>query len=196
MEIAEIKEKLAQALKPKRFEHTLAVCETGVLLAENYGVDEIKTAIACLLHDSGREFSGDQYLFKAREFGLPVDAVEEQQTILLHAKLGAYLAKEKYGVTDPEILEAITFHSTGKAGMSELAKIVFVADMIEPQRNFPGVDELRKLAYVNLDAAMLAGYDSTIMHLIRKGQLIHPACIEGRNELIIDKLHTPGAVKE
>ena len=109
--IDEMKTLLQEALPPKRFKHSLGVYETALKMAEHYGMEKEKIAIASLLHDCGREVPTDQQVAKAEELGLEVDYVERRQPILLHAKLGAYFAEHKYGVTDPEILEAIRLHS-------------------------------------------------------------------------------------
>ena len=91
----------------------------------------------------------------------------------------------KYGVADQEILDGIMYHTTGIDGMSKLAKVVYLADMIEPGRDFPGVEELRKLARRDLDRAMLLAYRNTMRYLLEGGLLIHPHCISGYNELIL-----------
>ena len=116
---------------------------------------------------------------------MPIDEIERHQPILLHAKLGVYNAMHKYGVADQEILDGIMYHTTGIDGMSKLAKVVYLADMIEPGRDFPGVEELRKLARKDLDKAMLMAYGNTIRYLMEGGLLIHPHCIRGYNELIL-----------
>ena len=108
--IDEMKDTLQQALPPKRFKHSLGVYETALKMAEHYGMDKEKVAVAALLHDCGREVPTDKQVEKAEELGLGVDFVERRQPILLHAKMGAYYAEHKYGVTDPEILEAIRLH--------------------------------------------------------------------------------------
>ena len=146
-----MRELLEKSLPPKRFRHSVRVYETAMQMAEAYGADKERVAPGALLHDCGREIPTKESLAKARELGIDVDDVEAAQPILLHAKLGVYYAIHKYGVKDPEVLAAIRYHSTGTADMSETAKIIFLADMIEPKRDFPGVDELR-LLYLEPDA--------------------------------------------
>ena len=141
--IDEMKDKLQQALPPKRFKHSLGVYETALVMAEHYGMPTEKVAVASLLHDCGREVPTDKQVETAEALGLEVDEVERRQPILLHAKMGAYYAEHKYGVTDPEILEAIRLHSTGAPDMSELDMVVYLADLIEPGRDFDGVVKLR-----------------------------------------------------
>lgn len=183
MKLEEMKRVLRQSLPPKRYKHSLNVYETALELARQHGLPEDKTAVAALLHDCGREVGSKESVAKARELGLPVDDVELHQPILLHAKLGVYNAMHKYGVADQEILDAILYHTTGASGMTPLAKLVFLADMVEPGRDFPGVEELRKTARKDLDKAMLMAYSNTIRYLLDEGLLIHPHCISGYNEL-------------
>lgn len=176
---------LKESIPGKRYKHSVNVYETALNLAEAHGLPPEKIAVAALLHDCGREVAAKESVAKAQELGLPVDKIEMQQPILLHAKLGVYNAMHKYGVADQEILDGILYHTTGIDGMSVLAKVVYLADMIEPGRDFPGVDELRKLARKDLDKAMLLAYSNTIRYLLDGGLLIHPHCISGYNELIL-----------
>ena len=113
MEFKEMQERLEKELPAKRFHHTLAVSETAVKLARRYGVDEKKAAIAGLLHDSGRQIPTKEFIAKAAELGIPLDEVEKNQPILIHAKLGVYYAQQEFGVTDPDILSSIRYHTTG-----------------------------------------------------------------------------------
>lgn len=187
MKIERMRELLEAALPPKRFKHSLRVYETALDMGRALGLESEQLAVSALLHDCGREVPTKQSAARADELGIAIDAVERSQQILLHAKLGVYYARTKYEVTDPQVLEGILFHTTGAAGMSALAKTVFLADMIEPARDFPGVDELRKLAYKDLDRAMLLAYSNTIRYLLAQGLLIHPQCIAGYNELLLQR---------
>ena len=168
--IQEMKDMLEKALPPKRFKHSLGVYETALKMAE---------------HDCGREVPTDKQVEKAEELGMEVDYVERRQPILLHAKMGAYFAEHKYGITDPEILEAIRLHSTGAPDMTELDMVVYLADLIEPGRDFDGVEKLRKVCFENLEKAMVKSYANTIEYLLDNKLLIHPDCIFGYNQLIV-----------
>lgn len=185
MNIDEMRALLQQSLKPKRYEHSVRVYETALKMAELYHADVKKVAVAALIHDCGRQISKEQSIAKAKELGIPVDPVEEAQPILLHAKLGVYYAVHKYGVSpeDREILDAIRYHSTGTADMTDTAKIVFLADLIEPGRDFEGVEALREASFQDLDRGMLLSYDNTIRYLLEDGLLIHPDAIAGYNRL-------------
>ena len=185
MTIEEMRALLQQSLKPKRYEHSLRVYETALKMAEHFHADAKKVAIAALIHDCGRQVPKEASAAKAKELGITVDPVEQAQPILLHAKLGVYYAVHKYGVSpdDREVLDAIRYHSTGTADMTETAKIVFLADLIEPGRDFEGVEAIRKASFQDLDRGMLLSYDNTIRYLLEDGLLIHPDAIAGYNQL-------------
>ena len=185
MTIEEMRALLQQSLKPKRYEHSVRVYETALKMAEHFHADVQKVAIAALIHDCGRQISKEQSVAKAKELGIPVDPVEESQPILLHAKLGVYYAVHKYGVdaNDKEVLDAIRYHSTGTADMTDIARIVFLADLIEPGRDFEGVEAIREASFRDLDRGMLLSYDNTIRYLLEDGLLIHPDAIAGYNQL-------------
>ena len=185
MTIEEMRVLLQQSLKPKRYEHSVRVYETALKMAGHFHADVKKVAIAALIHDCGRQVPKEASVAKAKELGIPVDPVEEAQPILLHAKLGVYYAVHKYGVdaNDKEVLDAIRYHSTGTADMTDTAKIVFLADLIEPGRDFEGVEAIRKASFQDLDRGMLLSYDNTIRYLLEDGLLIHPDAIAGYNQL-------------
>lgn len=185
MTIDEMKQLLQASLPPKRYKHSVHVYETALELAKSHKLPEEKIAICALLHDCGREVASKESAAEADALGIAIDDVERNQPILLHAKLGVYYAQTKYGVTDKEILAGISQHTTGAAHMTDLAKVVFLADMIEPGRDFPGIEDMRKLAHKSLDKAMLKAYSNTIEYLLAGGQLIHPHCIDGYNELML-----------
>ena len=185
MTIEEMRVLLQQSLKPKRYEHSVRVYRTALKMAEHYHADVNKVAVASLIHDCGRQIPKEDSVAKAKELGIPVDPVEENQPILLHAKLGVYYAVHKYGVNpdDREVLDAIRYHSTGTTDMTQTAKIVFLADLIEPGRDFEGVEDLREASFQDLDRGMLLSYDNTIRYLLEDGLLIHPDAIAGYNQL-------------
>ena len=185
MTIEEMRVLLQQSLKPKRYEHSVRVYETALKMAGHFHADIKKVAIAALIHDCGRQVPKEASVAKAKELGIPVDPVEEAQPILLHAKLGVYYTVHKYGVdaNDKEVLDAIRYHSTGTADMTDTARIVFLADLIEPGRDFEGVEAIRKASFQDLDRGMLLSYDNTIRYLLEDGLLIHPDAIAGYNQL-------------
>ncbi|WP_371371508.1 bis(5'-nucleosyl)-tetraphosphatase (symmetrical) YqeK [Sporomusa aerivorans] len=184
MEYRHAVDKLSKILSAKRFQHSLGVSQTAADLAVRFDEDEEKARLAGLLHDCARNISSNNLLQMAKVFAIVVNDVERCQPVLLHAPLGACLAKTEYGIDDPQILRAISLHTTGGKGMSKLEKIIYLADCIEPGRDYPGVHVLRNIAMNNLNAAVLAAFDQSLHLVIEQGLLIHPATIEGRNELI------------
>ncbi|WP_449241592.1 bis(5'-nucleosyl)-tetraphosphatase (symmetrical) YqeK [Desulfoscipio gibsoniae] len=168
-------------LSDKRLRHSLKVSNTAVRLAELYGADCEKAALAGLLHDCARDLPNDELLTLARHNRVPVDSIDEARPVLLHASVGALLAKRQFSVQDEAVLQAIALHTLGDETMTLLDKIVFVADKVEPDRSFPGVGELREIARRNLDRALLCCFDAAIMLSVRNGDLIHPRAVRARN---------------
>lgn len=177
--------RLKKRLSPHRFNHTLNVAQEAEKLSKLYHVNSKAAVMAGLLHDYARELPDHQLFQLAQEDNWPINLVEKETPMLLHGPVAAYLAKKELGVTDPSILQAIRFHTTGCGQMDDLAKIVFLADMLEPSRNFPGVEELRKLAYYNLDQALLKCLEHTLLYVVEGGRLLHPLTVEARNALLI-----------
>lgn len=177
--------KLKEQLKEKRYLHSLGVEETAVKLARRYGLDEKQAAVAALLHDWGRGLENDLLLKKAKEFGIVVEGIEEQAPHLLHGPVGAKLVELELGINDPAILQAIALHTTGGEGMSLLDKVIYLADYVEPGRIFSGVETVRKMAFLDLDKALLMAAENSLYHLLRKKALIHQKTVELRNALLI-----------
>jgi predicted HD superfamily hydrolase involved in NAD metabolism len=181
----EITNQLEKKLSPKRFKHCLGVSKTAGKLAEMYGGNKDKAVLAGLVHDCAREMPSNILLKTAEAFGIVVNDVERRDPMLLHAPVGAFIARQEYGVDDPEVCRAVMVHTTGDSVMSLLDNIVFLADYIEPGRSFPGVEKLRALAKTDLQQALLAAYDQTLRYLISERELVHPATLEGRNALLL-----------
>lgn len=179
-----IQEYLRLNLKPKRYEHSLGVRDTAVKLAKIYGVDEKKARAAGLVHDCAKYMPGNELIAIASKNNIVIDDVLRETPSLLHGAVAAIIAKDKMGIYDNNILSAIRYHTTGKENMSLMEKIIYVADYIEPMRDFPGVDRIRKEAVEDLDAALLDSFNSTIRHVIDKKELLHVNTIKGRNYLI------------
>ena len=179
MERKEMLEKLKGKLSDKRFVHSIGVEYTAACLAMTYKADLQKARIAGLLHDCAKCLATEEKLKKAEKFGLNINKSERQDPELLHGKLGAYYAKTKYGVTDKEILDAITYHTTGRPEMTLMDKIIFVADYIEPNRcNIPGLDEIRKTAFVDLDETIVMICANSIEYLKRSSKEIDAKTLE------------------
>ena len=177
--ILKIQHTLKKELDENRYHHTLGVMYTSASMAMRYDVDVQKALYAGLLHDCAKCIPSDKKIRLCEKYGLPVSSVEKENPSLLHARLGAYLAHEKYGVKDEEIIYAIESHTTGRPGMSMLEKIVYIADYIEPNREkFDGLEEARRLAYLDLDMAMKYILESTIAFVKERGRLLHPLSLE------------------
>ncbi|ADL07535.1 bis(5'-nucleosyl)-tetraphosphatase (symmetrical) YqeK [Thermosediminibacter oceani] len=182
-----ILEDLKKNLTEKRFLHSLGVMETAVALARRYGVDEQKAELAGLIHDCAKDIPADRQLNLAIEFGILLDEISRVETALIHGPLGAVLARKKYSVEDPEILRAVSIHTTGDIKMSALDKVIFLADYIEPGRDFPGVEKLRKVSFEDLDEAVIMAFDSTIRYVLDNRGLLHPRTVDARNYLLMQR---------
>ncbi|MCD8048960.1 MAG: bis(5'-nucleosyl)-tetraphosphatase (symmetrical) YqeK [Clostridia bacterium] len=180
----EMHKKLRATQKERRYFHTLGVVKEAVRLAPRYGVPVEKAKIAALLHDCAKNFDETRFNEIAAEYGVQLDEYAQKEPALVHAFLGAAVAYRDYGVTDREILDAIYYHTTARANMTNLEKLIYIADMIEPGRTIPQAEELRKMVEVDLDAALIYAIDCSIKHVIKKGRLIHPDSIYARNYLI------------
>ena len=177
---------LQSRLKKNRFAHSIGVANTAVKLAKRFNVDVDKAFIAGLLHDCAREFEDDQMIDEAIKRGIEIGEVENLLPLLLHSYIGAKMIKEIYNINDEEISQAIYRHTVGGRNMTKLDKIIYFADMIEPNRNYPGVDKLRQLAETeSLDEMILEGMNQSIIFIISKKSLIHPNTVIARNEMLI-----------
>ena len=193
IEYETVVEQLRSQLSEKRYIHSISVSRTAIQLAHQFGVNVQKAALAGLLHDCARALPDAQLISIAEEWGLRIDPIERCTPVLLHAKLGALLAIRRYGVNDSEICQAIAAHTTGGYGMTQLDKIIYLADFIEPSRSFQGVEELRILAKDSLNEALLAAYNQSVIHILHNGGLLHPDTVAGRNELVMQNRREPGS---
>ena len=189
MSFEDMQEELKNRLKTKRYEHSIGVAETAVQLAERFDVNKEKARIAGLLHDCAREFPNRFMLEEAQQRRIPIGDVERAMPLLLHAPIGAYRAREIYGIEDKEILQAIARHTVGGKGMTQLDKIIYFSDMIEQNRDYPGVERLRKLVWeAKLDDMVLAGLTESIQFVLEKNHLIHPDTVTARNEILLSRI--------
>ncbi len=169
-------------LKHKRIPHVLGTEQEAIRLAERYGADVEKARVAALLHDCTKKLDMPAQLALCKKYGIELDELEQKALKLLHSKTGAAIAKDVFGV-DNEIYSAIWYHTTGKADMTTLEKIIYLADYIEPSRDFPGVDTLRKVCYEDLDRGLLLGLEMTIEEMTAMGNPVHRATVEARDWL-------------
>ncbi len=174
------------------FEHSLGVSRTASLLALKQGIPEKKAILAGLLHDCARELAPSALLTEAKTSGLLVDSFLQQNPLLLHGHVGALVIKRELGIKDREVLEAVTYHTCGKKNMGTLARIIYLADMIEPLRGFSGVEELRQLADTDFRAGMVKAIEITITRVLKKRLFLHPATIDFWNELLHEEKEKRG----
>lgn len=165
-ELKKIRKAMEKSQDAKRYEHTLGVAYTAAALAMRYDANVKDAQIAGLLHDCAKCLSDEKRLSICEKHNISITEVERRNPFLLHAKVGSFLAMEEYKVTDSDIIHAILNHTTGRPGMSLLEKIIFVADYIEPGRkSAPNLKEIRKLAFEDLDAALLKILGDTLEYL-------------------------------
>lgn len=174
-DLKHIRKAVKADLSSKRYEHTLGVEYTAAALAMRYGACLEAARTAGLLHDCAKCISDEKQLKFCRKHGIAISEAEEKAPFLLHAKVGAYLAREKYGVNDPGILSAILHHTTGCENMSLLEKIIFISDYIEPGRKqAPNLKKIRELAFRDLDEALLSILEDTLKYLKASGAKLDP----------------------
>lgn len=175
IEMRKIRKALRKNLDAKRFEHTLGVEYTSAALAMRYGADIKSAQLAGLLHDCAKCLTDEKRLSICEKHNISINEVERRNPFLLHAKVGSFLAMEEYHVYDPDIINAILNHTTGRPGMSLLEKIVFVADYIEPDRKqAPNLKQIREMAFVDIDKALLMILEDTLTYLQSTGGEMDP----------------------
>ena len=158
--------KLKKELDAQRYEHTLGVARTAKEMAKHFGEDEGKAELAGLLHDCAKCIPNSDKISICKKKQLDVTEFELEHPVLLHAKLGAFVAKNEYGITDTSILDSIRWHTTGKPGMTLLEKIVFISDYIEPNRTKqPHLAEIRKTAFTDIDLCLYMILKDTVEYL-------------------------------
>ena len=174
MDLKQAKELVRSRLSDKRYEHTINVKKMAVKLAKQYGVDEEKAALAALLHDSAKELSKDEMRAILQAHPELAEGGESRPAPVWHGICAAILARTEWGVEDEAVLSAIACHTAGKPGMSKLDKIVYLADMTSAERDWPGVNRLRKLERKDLDAAMLMALKQTNGFVLSQGKPLDP----------------------
>ncbi|MDR1012905.1 MAG: bis(5'-nucleosyl)-tetraphosphatase (symmetrical) YqeK [Lactobacillales bacterium] len=179
----ELLAKIRLSVSEKRFKHVLAVQKTAALLAKRFGGSIEKASIAGIVHDYAKEHSNDEMIRIIYENNLDKGMIVFGNNIW-HGVVGAILIERELGVTDSEILQAVTLHTTGSSNMSLLDKILYVADYIEPNRNFSGVNEARKFAEVNLDEAVKYKTKQTLLKLLENEVKIYPKTIDTYNRYV------------
>lgn len=182
LSISQLRPVALSYLKHKRIPHVLGTEQEAIRLAERYGADVEKARVAALLHDCTKKLDMESQLALCDHYGIELDELERVSLKLLHSKTGAALARDVFGV-DEEIYSAIWWHTTGHANMTLLEKIIYLADYIEPSRDFPGVDKLRQVCYKDLNEGLCLGLEMTIQEMTDMGNPVHRATLEARDAL-------------
>lgn len=175
-------------LSESRFRHSLNVADSAVSLAKRYGADEDKARLAGILHDITKETpltEQYEYIIKGGDF---LSKLELNNHAVIHQKSGEAYCRLELGITEPEVLGAVRYHTTGRRGMTLLERIVYTADFISADRNYPDVDKMRSLAQVSLEDAIMYSLKYTINKLLGETALIHPDTLECYNYLLEEKI--------
>ena len=174
---------LKSHLSPSRYEHSASTAETCRLLAEKFGFDQKRAFFTGLVHDIAREYSKEDLVEWASLDGMPVRDMDIASPVLLHGRAGAMVLKKEFGIADQDLLDALAAHTTGTRGMKTLAKILFVADYIEPKRKHITPEFLSSLEGLDLDGMVYAVLMGTLNHLASKGKSVDPEALELKQEL-------------
>lgn len=179
--------RLKETLTPERMRHTMGVVGEAVRMAPKLGVDKDKAYVAALLHDCAKNFTKEQVDEYCEKYGVKPDIYCASEKALIHAFIGSLVAEVDYGVEDEEILNAIYYHTTAKADMTPLEKLIYIADMTEPGRTMESAEEIRRLAEEDIDEALIYALGCSINHVVQKGGIIHPDSVFARNYLIMNR---------
>lgn len=182
-DLAWLRQKGYELLKPKRVPHVQGCEELAVAMAARWGEDTGRAAEAAILHDCTKKLGYDRQIELCGKYGIELDDIELANEQLLHSKTGAYYARDRFGL-DEEAASAIFWHTTGRPGMTVLEKILYLADAAEPNRTYPGAEELRRLCMEDLDAALKQGLVMSLETIKKRGQTAHPMSREALSYLL------------
>ncbi|HSQ89253.1 bis(5'-nucleosyl)-tetraphosphatase (symmetrical) YqeK [Romboutsia sp.] len=188
MNLENINNRVKEMLPERRFKHSLNVANCAMKLSEIYNYSKEKAYLAGIVHDCAKYLSNEEVEYYVNKYKIELDELEKGNLALSHSVIGSYIAKYELNIDDEDIINAVKYHTTGKQNMNLLEKIIYIADLIEEDRDFPSVNLLRELTYSgNLDEALLTSFNNTIKFVIHNGQLIHPRTVEARNYLMQEK---------
>ena len=186
MKLSEYKEIIRPRLSDYRYLHSVNVAKEAARLAEKYGADPEKARLAGILHDITKETPADQQLKIMEKFDVQLTDIERSAPKLWHAISGAVYIEHELGIKDKDILDAVRYHTTGRAGMSLFEKVLFIADFTSEERDYNGVDKMRRAADISLEKAMLEGVTFTITDLASRHKSIHPDTVSTYNWVILN----------
>jgi predicted HD superfamily hydrolase involved in NAD metabolism len=178
---------IRQRLNEKRRVHSENTAAEAEKLAKRYGCDEQKAYTAGLLHDIAKCLSQDEASALAAKYGVAIDEYAQNNPELIHGPLGAAIVQNELKIRDEEILDAIRYHTTGRRGMSLMEKIIYLADVIEPTNVFEGVEDIRRMAYEDLDGAIVLSAINTLDFVLKRRLVIHPDTVDAYNDIMIIK---------
>lgn len=181
----DIKKDIRQLLPEKRYKHCLNVESEAVKLARIYGCDVEMTRVAAIAHDYAKAYSREELITKAQDFSIEIDEIQYNSPELLHGPVAAQIIRDKYNMEDQDVLNSISYHTTGRVNMTLFEKIIFIADLIEPGRNLDGLATIRELALKDMDKALLLACNLTLVYITQRNYLIHPLTIQFRNSLLL-----------
>ena len=182
MTVKDYEEIIGKRMKSARFKHSKNVAKEAVRLAKKYGADVQKAEIAGILHDATKESIEEEQMELISRAGIELTELERSSQKLWHAISGSAFIQVELGIEDEDIINAIRYHTTGRAGMTLLEKVIFIADFTSAERDYDGVDKMRKIADKSLDEAVLEGMAFTIADLAERKLTIAPDTFEGYNE--------------
>ncbi len=174
-----------QQLTDHRYQHTIGVMNTAVELAKKYNCDSRKAEIAAIFHDYAKFRPKEEMKQIIIDQRMPAELLSYNSE-LWHAPVGAYLVEKEVGITDIDVLDAIKYHTSGRPKMTKLERIIYLADYIEPGRHFPGVDEVREQAKVDLNLALIQSIRNSISFLLKKNQPVFPLTLHTYNSLVTE----------
>ena len=177
---SEIVDFLKGRLQEKRFKHSLGVMNMAERLARKYNVDVKKAKIAGLLHDCAKNMSNQELIEYCKNNGIEIDDIKMQSPGILHADVGADIAKKKFNVSD-EVKESILYHTLANETMTDLDKIIYISDLIEEGRDLEGLDKIREMAFIDLDKALVMALEYCMENVKQVGKNIHKQSIDALN---------------
>lgn len=180
-----LKKILECRLNEKRYFHSLCVADEAKRLAEKYGGDPDKAYLAGLLHDITKNAPDEEHLQIFKEFGIILTDIEKNAKKLWHAMSGALYVKSILGINDPEIIDAIRYHTTAKADMSLMAQILYLADFTSKDRDYEDVDVIREYVDESLEKAFVYALQYSITDLVNQGRAVHPDTVEAYNQAVL-----------
>jgi len=194
MNLDDYKKIIKSRMSDYRYTHSVNVSKEAVRLAKKYGADTEKASLAGILHDITKETPKEEQLQIMTDGGIILDNVQKNSSKLWHGISGSVYIRDVLNITDEDILNAVRYHTTGRAGMSLLEKIIFIADFTSAERDYNGVKTMRKKADKALENAMLYGLQFTLKDLSKRAMIIHPDALACYNEIVI-KYSTKGTAK-